>query len=138
MRVVKIAVWNRIEGDPTIMNLLGQTPPYPGRVLREAPPSADVGRITYVGETLLARGSKEDQTLTLAIWAYSHDLVEDIAANLDRLFRPTVSRYWIELPVTEGRAFVRKEFTRDLPDIGSELWRKIYRLRIKFAWGAAA
>lgn len=138
MHTVKAATYSRIVADPTIMNLLGGQGPLPGRLVTSAPFSREHATITFDGQTSVVRGSKEDQTLTLHIWAYSHDLTEEVSENLDRLFRPTPGRQWFFLPTSEGRAFVRKDFARDVPDDRSEFYHLVYRLRIRFGWSAAA
>lgn len=141
MKEVKAAIWTRVRDDPAIMGptRLDGRGPFLGRLPKDSPHSRRVAAVTFEGETTLARGAKEDQTITLHVWAFSHDLVEDVAADLDRLFHPTPGRHWIPLAVSGGgRAYVRREFAADLPDPGSELWHKVYRLRVRYAPGASA
>lgn len=138
MHETKAAVYLRIVSDPTLFALIGGEGPYPGRLPPNAPYSRSVGAITYDGQTSVVAGSKEDQTLTMHVWAYSHDLTETISGHLDRLFRPAPGRMWFLLATTTGRAFARKDFTRDVPDDRSELFHLVYRLRILYGWSAAA
>lgn len=138
MKDVKAAFYLRVTTDATIMAKLNNIGPFPGRHPLDAPTSRDVATITYEGETTLTRGFKENITLTLHIWAFRHDLVEDVAVDLDRLFHPTASSrgQWVPLTVTSGRAFTRREFAIDVPDRQSPLFHKAIRFRILFAKAA--
>jgi hypothetical protein len=138
LRSIKAAVYTRITADPTLMNLIDQRGPFPGRLPQDAPQSREIGAITYDGETLVVRGSKEDVTITLHIWTYTHDLAEIIAGHLDRLFRPDPGRQWFQLTVSDGQAFVRREFGVDVPDRRSELFHRVVRLRVRYGWAVVA
>lgn len=133
MRDVKSALYTTIRADAPIMMRLGQKGPFFGRLPKDSPHSRTVAAITFEGDTTTVRGSKDDLTLTLHIWAFSHDLAEAVAADLDRLFHPEPSRYGTPLAVTEGKAFVFREFGQDVPDPDSELIHRVVRLRVRYA-----
>lgn len=137
---VKTAIWTRIRSDPTLMGatrLAGRGPFY-GRLPKDSPHSRTVAAITLSADTTVTGGGqKESQTVTLDVWAFSHDLVEATATDLDRLFHPASGRAWIPLSVAAGRAFIRRESAIDVPDPASELWHKSLRFRILFAQAVA-
>lgn len=132
MRSIKRAVYQRIVGDARIMALLGNKGPFLGALPRVSPHSREEAAITIDGDTSIARGSKEEVTINLQVYSLSHDVVEEVAANLDRLFHPAPGRQWVPLSVADGQAFVRREFAADVPDPASELWHKVIRLRVHF------
>ncbi len=140
MKAVKAALYARLTGDPTLMNRLGNRGPYLGRFPKDAPHSRTVAAIAFSGETLLVRGDKEQQTYTLNVIAYSHDLVMDVLADLDRLLHPSAGRHWNSLTLTQAPgavAKIRREAVFDVPDPDSELWQISIRYRVLFARAVA-
>ena len=134
MKTVKAAIYLKITSDAALMARLGNTGPFPGRLPKDSPHSREVAAITFIGETTVGRGRKETQTYTLRISSYSHDLGEDVAADLDRLFHPGGVGQWMPLSVGAGQtAYIRREFAADAPDPDSELWQRIVRFRVHFA-----
>ncbi len=131
----KKAVYTVITADAALMARLGNKAPYPLRLPKDTPHSRTVAAITYSGSTIQVRGGHEDHTITLSVWAYSHDLAEAVSGDLRRLFHPTSrNRYWVPLPVAGGhRAFIRREFATDVPDPASDLVHISIRHRVKFA-----
>ena len=90
-----------------------------------------VAAITLEAGTALARGSKEEVTVTLAVTAHKDALVRDVAADLDRLFHPGGGKQWRPLALKEGAAgFIRREFADDANDPASELRRRNLRFRV--------
>lgn len=134
MLAVKEAIYAKVKSDPSLQRLLRDQfwmgrPPIVYEVAR--------GRaaVTLSGDTRVAGGrrGREQQTLTFVIESPSHDLVESVAEDLDRLFHTTEPFVWRNLPVTNGKALIRREFASDVPSLGNELYRKAVRFRVLFA-----
>ncbi|MDR7496844.1 MAG: hypothetical protein QN174_07795 [Armatimonadota bacterium] len=134
MKAVKAAIYGKMVADATLRAKLGSDP-YIGRLPDTAKLTRTKALISMEGETRPTRGSKEEVTITCHIWSLSHDVAEDVAADLARLFHPTAPRrYWVPLITTGGdRAFTRLGDGLDLPDPTSEVWHRLVRIRVQFA-----
>jgi hypothetical protein len=134
VKAVKAAMYSRMTADAQLMAKLSSGP-YLGRLPDTARFTREKAIITMEGETSIARGTREEVTVTCNIWSLSHDVAEGVAADLARLFHPTAPRkYWVPLATTNGdRAFTRVEYGLDLPDPTSEVWHRVVRIRVKFA-----
>ena len=128
---MKKALYNRITNDVTIMAKL-QDSPYMGRL------PGDTGKISKTKAAIVITGGsdrigpdKERQSYTMDVFAYSHDLVEDVFEDLVRLFVVSLrgGKQWRPLAVSApaGKALIRFESETDLPDETSELNHKVTR-----------
>lgn len=131
-KLVRIAIVEVITGDATLMARLGDQAPYVDRLPRMSKHSENFASITIEGETSGGRRRKEDQTFTLHVYCYDHDVAQECVEDLYRLFH--VKGRWKPLPVTEGKALSRIEFEGSAPTLDSELTHKVLRIRIRAAF----
>lgn len=133
MLAVKKAIWMILSGDTTLAAMLNSQP-YMGRLPDTAKITREKGAVSISGDTTLARGDREDQTLIVDVWTLTHDLAESIYERLLVLLHPVSrSTQWRALAVSPDRAFIRLESAFDLPDSTSELFHKAIRFRVLYA-----
>lgn len=126
----KQAVFTRINGDATIMGILGQAP-YPDRLPKNAVFSTTKVAMVIDGASVREAGAKEAQTITLHLYSQSHDRA---AQAVDRLYVLFDSKYWKDLSVGGGaKALSIIDFETDANDPDAEFIHKIVRLDVRFA-----
>lgn len=135
MKTVKAAIFSRLTGDSILMNKLAASP-YMGRL-------PDTGKISKTKAALVINGfaerdrpDRETQAYTIDVFAYSHDLVEDVYEDVLRVLGVTEARrVWRPLTVASpaAKAFIRFDRSDDLPDPTSEVFHKSARFAVKVA-----
>lgn len=128
-------MYSAITGDATIMGRL-DAPPYMGRMPDSAKISKTKAALVITGDAVRDRPDRETQLYLMDIFAYSHDLTEDVYEDLLRIFGLSEARrIWKPLSVTTpaAKALIRFESADDSPDPTSELQHKIVRFRVRAA-----
>lgn len=137
MREVKAAMFSAMIGDPTLMANLGGTAPFLGRVPKgwwDSPISRTNAAISFDAEVETGGGVKQDVSVIVSVWSYSHDRTESVAEDLDRLFHSQTRLQWRTLTLSDGsQAFIRRERIFNVLDPASEAWHKSIRFRTKIA-----
>jgi hypothetical protein len=135
LKEVRSAIFTAIQADATIMARTGNAG-LKDRLIKGSPLSKTVSALTSEGGTSFASGGKDEVTVTIHVWAYSRDLVDDTTADLMRLFHPTPPYTFKSLAVAGANAKIRRDNLTDVPDPGSELWHQAVRFRVLLALAA--